>query len=103
MLHLYPNQNNIASRHNRNFQRSSNVGQTEMNNESLPEDNQSSDKSEDRVQAHFVQNEGTTILPTALINIEMSGELFTVRALLDAGSRYQLINTKHKSPVWVVQ
>lgn len=94
LLHLYPNQNNIASRHNRNFQRSSNVGQTDMNNESLPEDNQSSDKSEDRVQAHFAQNEGTTILPTALINIEVSGELFTVRALLDAGSEKSFVSRK---------
>lgn len=47
-----------------------------------------------RVQAHFAQNEGTTILPTALIDIDHAGELFTIRALLDAGSEKSFITKR---------
>lgn len=48
----------------------------------------------DIVQAHLLQNEGTTILPTALIDIFHAGELFTIRALLDAGSEKTFISKR---------
>ncbi|XP_075158079.1 uncharacterized protein LOC142231352 [Haematobia irritans] len=42
----------------------------------------------------FSQNESTTILPTARIFLEHCGELFAVRALLDAGSERSFISKR---------
>ncbi|XP_075163067.1 uncharacterized protein LOC142235692 [Haematobia irritans] len=46
------------------------------------------------VLTHFSQHEGTTILPTAIVNIDHAGEIFTVRALLDAGSEKSFITKR---------
>ena len=45
-------------------------------------------------QAYFSQHGNTTILPTAIIDIDYAGELFTVRALLDGGSEKTFITRR---------
>ena len=45
------------------------------------------------ITAYFIQREGTTLLHTALIQIEKGWELFTIRALLDAGAERSFITT----------
>ncbi|XP_075168002.1 uncharacterized protein LOC142240188 [Haematobia irritans] len=42
----------------------------------------------------FSQNESTTILPTARIFLEHCGELFAIRALLDAGSERSFVSKR---------
>ncbi|XP_075157751.1 uncharacterized protein LOC142231017 [Haematobia irritans] len=61
---------------------SSNVSNEENNNQN------------DAVQVHFAQNNGATVLPTALINLVYAGEKFLVRALLDGGSERSFITKR---------
>ena len=104
MLHLEKFENskrdNVSKGHmqsnHQDFERSSTSGtQTETHTfntqvEKLP-------SSTNNVQAYLVRREGTTVLPTALIYIDNSGELFTIRALLDAGAERSFITTRiHK-------
>lgn len=46
------------------------------------------------VQTHLAQNNGTTVLPTALVEILHAGETFVVRALLDGGSERSFISKR---------
>ena len=46
------------------------------------------------ISAHFSQSESTTILPTALINLNHAGENFSIRALLDAGAEKSFISSR---------
>ncbi|XP_075150680.1 uncharacterized protein LOC142224780 [Haematobia irritans] len=48
----------------------------------------------EEVNTLFSQNESTTVLPTARIFLEHGGELFAVRALLDAGSERSFISKR---------
>ncbi|XP_075163011.1 uncharacterized protein LOC142235633 [Haematobia irritans] len=92
LLHLHTKKNKNTTRGNSppDFENA----HASSSNESQPEDNNTAESSIEAVQAHFAQNEGTTILPTALIDIENCGERFTIRALLDAGSEKSFISKK---------
>lgn len=92
LLHLQPNQYRNTSQYNRVSQRTP-IQQHSTENNTPPADSISETPVEE-VQAHFTEYEGTTILPTALINIEHAGESFTIRALLDAGSEKSFISKR---------
>ncbi|XP_075150744.1 uncharacterized protein LOC142224849 [Haematobia irritans] len=56
--------------------------------------NESNNHTSTPVQTHFSQHEGTTILPTAIVNIHHAGDKFAIRALLDAGSEKSFVTKR---------
>ena len=88
LLHIDSNQNLKASSSNfskvkNNANKKQKLDRVEQNTESNQE-----------VQSNFAHTKEKTILPTALIQIECRGELFTLRALIDQGAQKTFISQK---------
>ncbi|XP_075167743.1 uncharacterized protein LOC142239882 [Haematobia irritans] len=91
LLHLDTNQNEITNQRINSEEAENGQLDTPSSSNSIRERNNNRN---DSIQVHFAQNNGTTVLPTAVIKLVHAGEIFLVRALLDGGSERSFISKR---------
>ena len=101
MLHLEKSENSkhcsVSTGHSKQTSRNSDKSSTSSTQTETSAFNtqvENSSGPDGNIRAFLVRRKGTTVLPTALIHIENSGELFTVRALLDSGAEKSFLTTR---------